>query len=76
MRPHRSGLLASCAVDGRRIGRVAVRPVVRRDDPLNQPELLSLDDPGGRAVAERVCALSRQIGSEPRMEGDELIVVA
>jgi poly-gamma-glutamate synthesis protein (capsule biosynthesis protein) len=75
MRQHRTGLLARCDVRGGRIARVAVRPVVRRDDALNQAEVVGLDDPGGRAVAERVEELSRRLGTAPTARGDELVVL-
>jgi poly-gamma-glutamate capsule biosynthesis protein CapA/YwtB (metallophosphatase superfamily) len=75
MRPHRTGLLARCEVAEGRVGRVAVRPVLRRDDALNQPELVSLDSPGGRAIADRVVELSRALGTELRVVGDELVVL-
>jgi poly-gamma-glutamate synthesis protein (capsule biosynthesis protein) len=75
MRKHPTGLLARCDVVGGRIERVSVRPVLRRDDDLNQPELVTLDHPRGRAIVDRVLELSRDLGSELLVSGDELVVL-
>jgi poly-gamma-glutamate capsule biosynthesis protein CapA/YwtB (metallophosphatase superfamily) len=75
MRPPRTGLLARCEVADKRITRVAVRPVLRRDDPLNQPELVGLDHPHGRRIADRVAELSAELGTQLRPQGDELVVL-
>jgi poly-gamma-glutamate synthesis protein (capsule biosynthesis protein) len=75
MRPHRTGLLARCRVADRRIREVVVCPVVRREEPLNQPELVSLDHPAGRLIAERVVELSREVGTTLRRRGEELVVL-
>jgi len=75
MSGYRTGLLARCDVRGGRIARVAVRPVVRRDDGLNQVEVVGLDHPRGRSVADRVAELSRGLGTELAARGDELVVL-
>jgi poly-gamma-glutamate synthesis protein (capsule biosynthesis protein) len=75
MSRHRTGLLARCEVHGRRIERVVVRPVVRREDELNQVEVVALDHPRGRSVVSRVEELSRGLGTELTLRGDEVVVL-
>lgn len=72
---HRTGLLARCDLRGGRIERAALRPVVRRDDALNQVEVVGLDHPRGHAVAARVEELSRGLGTALTARGDELVVL-
>jgi hypothetical protein len=74
MRSHRTGLLARCRIADRQLVDVAVRPVLRRSDQLNQPELVPLDDPAGRQIADRVVDLSRELATALRRRGDELVV--
>jgi poly-gamma-glutamate synthesis protein (capsule biosynthesis protein) len=75
MSRYRTGLLARCDLRHARIERVAVRPAVRRDDPLNQVELVGLDHTLGRSVAARVEELSAELGTALTARGDALVVL-
>lgn len=75
MRPHRTGLIAECLVADRRIQRVAIRPVWRHDDDLNQPDILPLDDPRGRRIVERVVQSSQGRGALLTEVDDALVVL-
>ena len=74
MRRHRAGLVVRCLVADGRIDQVAVKPVWRRDDELNQPEILGCESAEGRAIVERVVHLSQALGTRLTPAGDELVV--
>lgn len=74
MAKHRTGLIARCDVREGRIRRVAFRPIWRREDDLNQPEIVGLDSPRGREIVSRVVQLSEPLGTKLVAEGGEILV--
>ncbi len=76
MRPHRHGLAAEITLDGAEVVQVAVRPVHRRDDALNQPEILPADDGPGRRIVERVAELSKPLGTILEMQDGKAVLRA
>jgi len=74
MARHRSGLLAECLIENRQIVHVSFKPVWRREDSLNQPEMLGLETNRGREISDRVLRLSEAIGTTPRVTGNKVMV--
>ncbi len=74
MAKHRTGLIARCDVRRGRIQRVVIRPVWRRGDELNQPEVVDLDSPRGAEIIARVASLSEPLGTKLTPVEHEILV--
>jgi poly-gamma-glutamate synthesis protein (capsule biosynthesis protein) len=70
----RSGLLVRCDFEGSSLRKATVKPVWRRDDELNQPEVVGLDHPRGKEIIKRVTELSEQLGTKLREEEGEVVL--
>lgn len=74
MARQRSGLLAEFLIENRQVVHVAFKPVWRREDILNQPEVLGLDTRRGREIVDRVIRLSEPLGTTFSVAGDKVVV--
>ncbi|MCH8229444.1 MAG: CapA family protein [Chloroflexi bacterium] len=70
----RSGLLVHCGIENKKISSVSFKPVWRREDELNQPEVVSLDHVQGHRIVDRVIELSLELGTTLKCVGNEVVV--
>ena len=70
----RSGLLVHCGIENKKIRNISFKPVWRREDDLNQPEVVAIDHVQGRRIVERVIELSEEVGTTLEVTGNEVVV--
>lgn len=74
MATYRSGLLVRCSLAPEGITRVVFKPVYRRNDELNQPEIVTCDGPDGSRIIDTVRELSTALKTDFVIVNDEVVV--